>query len=194
MFVVPARPTGYLVSGPCARAGFGDRDAEAQAQPEERSRMRLTHLCDMHLVFDENPILVRPYGGEDGSSFGQGGGTVSGERLRGTARWVNLPHRRGDGAMLPHIRGAITTPDGAAVLFAMRGRTVWRQTAEGVLGNQLLSVLFESEDARHRWLNDAVCVLEGTVIPPVPSRPRPESPVVMRVYVCENELLPPLED
>ena len=57
--------------------------------------------------------------------------------------------------MLPDIRRVITTPDGATFLFTMRGRTVWRATAEGVVGNQLLSVLFETEDEGHRWLNDA---------------------------------------
>lgn len=156
---------------------------------EESTDMRLTHLCDMRLAFEDDPILVRPYGGEDGSSFGQGGGTVTGERLGGTARWVNVPQRRGDGAMLPNIRGVITTPDGANVLFTMRGRTVWRATAEGVVGNQLLSVLFETEDEGHRWLNDAVCVLEGAVAPPMPGRPRPQAPRGMRVYVCENDLM-----
>ena len=149
--------------------------------------MRLTHLCDMELAFDDNPVLVRPYGGEEGTAFGQGSGTVMGERLRGTARWDNFAHRRADGSMLPNLRGAITTEDGATILFTMRGRTIGLDTAEGRAGNQLVWVLFEAEDERYRWLSDALCVMEGKVHPNV-GRNRGHLGRA-RVYLCVNELL-----
>lgn len=181
-----ARPADYLLINPNAVACVPFRRGP---RVKECSPMRLVHLCDMRLAFDDVPVLVRPYGGEEGTSFGQGGGTVEGDRLHGTARWVNLPHRRSDGAMLPNIHGVITTPDGASILFRMRGRTVWRATRAGITGNQVLGVLFETEDERHRWLNDAVCVLEGMVLPPGSGRPLPISPTGMRVYACENDLM-----
>lgn len=129
--------------------------------------MRLEPICEMELVYDEIPILaakfalVRPFGGEEGKGYGMGGGAVRGERLSGEAHWVNHPHRRSDGAMLPDAHGVIRTDDGASVLFQLRGRTFFE---EGT-GKQLLSVLFDADDARYRWLSDAYCVLEGVVDP-----------------------------
>lgn len=149
--------------------------------------MRLTHLCDMALTFEADPVLVRPYGGEEGTAFGSGGGTVSGERVRGTVRWVNHPHRRSDGVMLPDMHGAITTDDGATILFVQQGRTVFGPTAEGVVGNQVLWVLFETADARYRWLNDSVCVQEGKVHPQI-AQGRGHLGQA-RIYTCVNELL-----
>ncbi|HEV7127374.1 MAG TPA: DUF3237 family protein [Ktedonobacterales bacterium] len=149
--------------------------------------MRLTYLCDIELTFEDDPVLVRPFGGEEGTAFGQGEGTVSGERVRGTVRWSNHAHRRSDGAMLPDLRGVIATEDGATILFAQQGRTVWSETPEGRVGSQLLWVLFETEDARYRWLNDAFCVQEGKVAFPI-ARGRGHLGSA-RIYECVNELL-----
>lgn len=148
--------------------------------------MRLTYLCDAEMAFESAPVLVRPYGGEEGTSFGQGGGTFSGESLRGTVRWVSLPHRRSDGNMLPDIRGVLTTEDGATITFSMRGRTVFTDGPRGLTGSQLLQVLFEAQDEQYRWLNNAVCVSEARVniqagMPIMVSR--------ARVYICESDLL-----
>lgn len=154
--------------------------------------MRLTHLCDIIMAHDGPPTLVRSFGGEEGAVYGTGGGAVTGDRLRGAVRWTNHAHRRSDGVMLPDMQGVITTDEGAKVWFSMRGRTVWVTTPQGPLGNQMLLVLFEAEDERYRWLNDAVCMLEGTVDL---QRPRPEGGTIpqhggpARVYVCVNEQL-----
>lgn len=149
--------------------------------------MRLTNLCDIALTYETSPLLVRPYGGEEGTAFGEGGGTVSGERLRGSVRWVNHPHRRSDGVMLPDLHGAIITDDGATILFTQQGRTSWVETAQGHAGNQLLWVLFETEDARYRWLNDTLCVQEGLVHPQI-GQGRGHLGQA-RIYACVNELL-----
>jgi hypothetical protein len=55
--------------------------------------------------------LIRPYGGEKGTGYGGGDGMVTGPQLNGTLRWVNHPHRRGDGAMLPNAHGVVQTHD-----------------------------------------------------------------------------------
>jgi hypothetical protein len=149
--------------------------------------MRLAHLCDIELTFEADPVMVRPYGGEEGTAFGQGGGSVSGERVRGSVRWVNHPHRRSDGAMLPDLHGAITTDDGATILFVQQGRTSWVETTSGRAGNQVLWVLFETDDARYRWLNDALCVQEGKVHPQI-GQGRGHLGQA-RIYVCVNELV-----
>lgn len=125
--------------------------------------MHLDFLGEMELVyrdssFGEKFILATPYGGEEGSGYGEGEGSLKGERINGTLRWVNHPHRRSDGSMLPDAHGVIKTVDGAIVLFAMQGRTVW----VGETGRQLLSVTFESHE-RYKWLNNTYCVLEGAI-------------------------------
>ena len=145
--------------------------------------MRLEHLCDLELIYRELPgldtkfVLVQPYGSEEGTGYGEGDGQVSGVQLNGTLRWVNHPHRRSDGSMLPDAHGVILTDDRAMVLFSLQGRTMF----VGAQGQQLLRVLFETEAERYRWLNSALCVLEGQI----------EASLMRmraRVYVCVGEL------
>lgn len=145
--------------------------------------MQLEHVCDMEFVFQEAPVLgqkfllIRPYGGEEGKGYGEGDGTVTGTKLNGKLRWVNHPHRRSDGAMLPDVHGVILTDDGATVMFNLQGRTFF----EGKTGKQLLLTNFEAEDERYLWLNSALCVLEGVI---------DAERLIMRarVYACVHEL------
>ena len=126
--------------------------------------MRLEHLCDFVGVFSGVSTMVRPAGGE-GVGFSEGEGRFSGERLSGVARWANFPRVRADGAARPDMRGAITTPDGATVLFSFSGLMRWEETPAGRAGNQLFHVTFMADDIRYQWLNDAVCVMEGKLDP-----------------------------
>lgn len=147
--------------------------------------MRLDYLCDMDLTYRSQSsgklVLVRPYGSEEGAGYGEGKGTVSGDRLRGTAIWANSPRRRSDGAMLPDVHGVIQTDDGAHVLFSLHGRTMWIDSGENRRGRQNLVVMFEAEDERYRWLNDTLCVLEGVIEPKTMN-------MRSRIYLCVNEL------
>lgn len=144
--------------------------------------MRLEPLCDMELVYREEKIygggftMVRPYGGEEGSAYGEGDGTVNGARLKGKMRWVNHPHRRNDGVMLPNVHGVIVTDDGAKIIFSLEGRTVFK----GENGFQLLNVVFEAEDERYLWLNNTLCVLEGII----------NQTMKAKVYECIHEMQP----
>ena len=60
--------------------------------------MQLEYICDMELVYRQEPLyagkfmLVRPYGGEEGTGYGEGDGSVSGPRIQGSLRWVNPPY------------------------------------------------------------------------------------------------------
>ena len=127
--------------------------------------MQLEYICEMELVYREEPLynakflLVRPYGGEEGTGYGEGDGSVTGSRIQGKLRWVNHPHRRSDGIMLPDAHGIIVTNDNALILFTLQGRTVFDQSQ----GKQLLSVIFEAEAEPYRWLNESLCVLEGLI-------------------------------
>jgi hypothetical protein len=145
--------------------------------------MVLEHLCDMELAYRGPFELVQPYGGEEGSGYGAGDGTVTGDKIAGQVSWVNHPRRRSDGRMLPDSGGLIRTDDGGRVIFRMQGRTVFRVNEKGEeKGGQLLSILFESADERYLWLNDAVCVIEG-VIDAQAMR------MNAKVYACVNELI-----
>lgn len=147
--------------------------------------MRLDYLCDMRISLDESQALAKPYHGEEGALFVLGGGTVTGERLRGVARCANHAHRRNDGAMLPDIDGVITTDDGASIVFRMHGLTTWQPTPQGPQGDQVSWISFATDAERYRWLNDARCVLEGAV-QLVPGR---GASGPCRVYICVNEML-----
>jgi hypothetical protein len=142
--------------------------------------MRLENLCDMDLGYTTEFFLVQPYGGEEGTAYGEGDGTVTGKRLSGNVRWSNHPHRRSDGSMLPNTRGVIETPQGAYVIFDLEGRTTWSE--DGSRGGQNLVVTFEAEDESYRWLNSVLCVGEG-IIDPEKMRAQ------IRVYTCVNERL-----
>ena len=75
--------------------------------------MRLEPLGELHLAYGERGFaLVRPYGTEEGSGYGTGAGTITGERVRGTVSWLNAPRRRSDVVMLPHCHGLIDTDEG----------------------------------------------------------------------------------
>ena len=144
--------------------------------------MQLEYICDLELVYREEPLyhgkflLVRPYDGEDGTGYGEGDGTVTGPRIQGSLRWVNHPHRRSDGAMLPDAHGVIVTNDDAVILFTLQGRTVFEQNQ----GTQLLSVIFESEAESYLWLNKTFCVLEGLI---------ESERMRARVYACQSDLV-----
>ncbi len=145
--------------------------------------MRLERVGELELVyrdssFGEKFLLARPYGGESGVGYGEGDGSIQGERIQGKLRWVNHPRRRGDGSMLPDAHGVIRTGDGAIVFFTLQGRTVWVNE----MGRQLLSVEFESGDDRYKWLNNTYCILEGK-IDPVALK------MTAQVYSCVSDLL-----
>ena len=146
--------------------------------------MRLEHLCDLELSYRREPLydaplkMVAPYGTLEGDLYGEGDATFRGARLSGTARWVNHAHRRGDGVNLPDVRGIIRTDDEAFVLFTLQGRTL---PAQDDKRRQLLSVLFETEAEPYRWLNTAVCVLEGIISPETFA-------MSARIYTCVHEL------
>ncbi len=146
--------------------------------------MQLDYICDMELVYqkvslyNDKFLLVRPYGGEEGSGYGEGDGSVTGPRIQGSLRWVNHPHRRSDGTMLPDAHGVIVTHDNAIIMFTFQGRTVFEQNQ----GKQLLGVIFETEAESYRWLNATFCVLEG-LIDSEKLRMR------ARIYACRSDIV-----
>jgi hypothetical protein len=131
--------------------------------------VRLKHLCELDLAYrldddflDDGFDLVQPYGTEEGTGYGEGDGVVSGERLRGSIRWSNRPHRRSDRIMMPNLYGSIHTDDDAVVLMTIRGYAVPVQDGERrrIAGQ----VGFEAEAESYRWMNRSLFVAEGTIV------------------------------
>jgi hypothetical protein len=145
--------------------------------------MQLEYICEMELVYREESlyadkfIMVRPFGGEEGTGYGEGDGNVTGARINGSLRWVNHPHRRSDGTMLPDAHGVIVTRDNAIILFTFMGTTVF----EHEHGRQLLSVIFEAEAEEYLWLNTTFCVLEGLI-------DSEKLQMRARVFACRSDL------
>jgi len=146
--------------------------------------MRLEYVCDMELVYREAPVyggkvvLVRPYGSAKGTGYGEGDGRVTGPKVCGTVRWVNHPQRRSDGIMVPDAHGVIVTDDHAVIMFTLQGRTSFEHDT----GKQVLTTIFEADDARYRWLNTTMCVLEGVINAERLS-------MRTRIYACLHELV-----
>jgi hypothetical protein len=124
------------------------------------ARVILDPVCSVDLRYEGDFHLVRPYGNESGTGWGRGDGTVTGQGVSGSYAWSNHPHRRGDGSMLPNVRGVVTTIDGAEVMLEFTGRTSFDENG---VGHQSLFVLFEAEHPSYTWLNDLICVGEGRI-------------------------------
>ncbi|HEY1389430.1 MAG TPA: hypothetical protein VGF38_12875 [Ktedonobacterales bacterium] len=112
--------------------------------------MRLDYLCDMQISLNESQALAKPYGNGEGSLFVLGSGIIEGKRLHGTVRCVNHARRRSDGVMLPDLHGVITTNDGVAILFHLRGLTTWMQAPDGPKGNLVSWLTFETDAEEYR--------------------------------------------
>jgi hypothetical protein len=124
--------------------------------------MKLEFLFDIELDYAGGFAVLAPYGEREGSGYGSGGGSVSGERVNGTLRWSNHPRRREDGVLMPDAHGLIDTDDGARILFHFSG---YSHPIEGAptLRKVVSPGTFESDDDRYRWLNDVVVMAEGTI-------------------------------
>lgn len=124
--------------------------------------MQLEFLFEMELDYEGGFFVMAPYGEREGSGYGDGGGRVFGDRLSGSVRWSNHPHRREDGVLVPDAHGVIETDDGARILFHLGG---YSHPIEGSpkLRGIVSPGTFASDDERYRWLNDVIAIGEGLI-------------------------------
>ncbi len=124
--------------------------------------MRLEFLLEMELGYEGGFFVMAPYGEREGSGYGDGSGWVAGDRVNGSVRWSNHPHRREDGVLVPDAHGVITTADGARILFHLTG---YSHPVEGSpkLRTIVSPASFETDDDRYRWLNDVIAIGEGVI-------------------------------
>jgi hypothetical protein len=124
--------------------------------------MRLEHLFDLELRYEGEYVVVRPYGGLDGVGYASGSGRATGPRVEGQVRFSNNPRVRGDGVLLADLAGAITTDDDARIVFTLSG--LGRKDANGRSFSVALAMTLESDDERYAWINEALCVADGSVV------------------------------
>jgi hypothetical protein len=123
--------------------------------------MRLDPLYRMIFKYSHGWSVALTSGSREGQHFFLAKGRCEG-RITGSMQGANHPAQRGDGTFCPDFHGAISTDDGAAVLFHLGG--CGRVHPEGA--RQIVSwVTHITDDRRFRWLNDVVCVGTGEVRP-----------------------------
>ncbi len=124
--------------------------------------MRLEHLFDLDLRYEGEYVVVRPYGGLDGVGYASGAGRATGPRVEGSVRFSNNPRVRGDGVLLADLAGAITTDDGARIVFSLMG--LGRRDDNRRSFSVALAMTLESDDDRYVWVNEALCIAEARVV------------------------------
>src|SRR5207249_3170513 len=95
--------------------------------------------------------------GAGGQLFGTMEGEVTGERLRGTLKLVNLAPRRADNVNLPTLRGLLTTDEGATAFVEINGMALLRPSDDARVF--VTSLTFRTGDTRYAWLNTVFAVL-----------------------------------
>jgi hypothetical protein len=63
--------------------------------------------------------------------------------------------------LLPALDGAITTDDGARLVFSSTG--LGRKEKGGRRFRAALAMTLESDDERYAWVNESLCVADATV-------------------------------
>jgi hypothetical protein len=124
--------------------------------------MRLEHLFDLDLRYEGEYVLVRPYGGLDGVGYASGRGRATGPKVRGDVRFSNHPRVRGDGVLLADLDGAISTEDGAQIVFSLSG--LGRRDPNGRSFAATLAMTLESDAEQYAWMNEALCIARASVV------------------------------
>lgn len=138
--------------------------------------MNLTPLCEMEMHYTWIDYVDYGAGGQ---YVGILEGTVTGDRLRGTLKSVNVPARRPDNVNCPAFRGIIATEDGAKIYFEFNGIALLRPEDKARVFTTSLSL--RTGDARYAWVNNVVGAVEGILNTTTEK-------AVVRAFVCENAL------
>lgn len=124
--------------------------------------MQIEHIFDLDLRYEGEYVVVRPYGGKDGTGYAAGTGRATGPRVEGDVRFSNNPRVRGDGVLLADLAGSIATDDGARLVFSITG--LGRKDEKEGRFTVALAMTLESDDERYAWVNEALCVADARVV------------------------------
>ena len=138
--------------------------------------MNLTPLCELEMRYTWIEYVDYGVGRQ---YVGTLEGTVSGDRLRGTLKSVNVPAKRPDNVNCPAFRGIITTEDGARIYFEFNGIALLRPEDRARVFTTSLSL--RTGDARYAWVDNVVGAVEGIINTTTDK-------AIVRAFVCENAL------
>ncbi|HEX9531446.1 MAG TPA: DUF3237 family protein [bacterium] len=153
--------------------------AERLRVPE--GAVRLDYLFDIDMRYVGETVDLRPHGDGIGEWFGVLEGAIRGPRLTGRLRWANHSRQREDGVWCPDAHGVVTTDDGAQILMTMRGYNIPAKVS-GERGSVVATCTFSSSEAKYRWLNNVIAVVEGT-------RDPERNETRLKAYACVNETI-----
>ena len=105
--------------------------------------------------------LLEGESGSEGHYFFVAEGEVSGQ-ISGRLHGANHPRSRVDKAALPNVQGAITTDDGATIIFDWRG---FARPYPPERRQIVISATHVCGAERYAWLNDVVCGGTGEIRP-----------------------------
>ena len=138
--------------------------------------MKLAPICEMQLHYTWIDYVDYGVGGQ---YVGTLEGSVTGDRLKGTVKSVNVPAKRPDNVNCPAFRGIIYTEDGAKIYFEFNGIALLRPEDNARVFTTALSL--RSGDARYAWVNDTVGAVEGILNTTTDQ-------MIVRANACQNEL------
>ncbi len=138
--------------------------------------MKLTPICEMTMHYTWLDYVDYGVGGQ---YVGTLEGAVTGDRLRGTLKSVNIPTKRPDNVNCPTVRGIIVTDEGAKIYFEFNGIALLRPEDKARVFTTSLSL--RTGDARYAWVNTIVGAVEGILNTTTEQ-------LLLRAFACENEL------
>jgi hypothetical protein len=138
--------------------------------------MKLTPICEMTMRYTWIDFVDYGVGGQ---YVGTLEGTVTGDRLRGSLKCVNVPAKRPDNVNCPTVRGIIVTEEGAKIYFEFDGISLLRTEDNARVFTTALSL--RTGDARYAWVNNTVGAVEGILNTTTDQ-------LLLRAFACENEL------
>lgn len=136
---------------------------------------KLEHLFDAELRYDPDVGLIVTDEGREGAHIGNGGGSVTGERISGTIRWsfytndcayvfvqAGLEPPPGQHLCTTNPGGVIETEDGAKIWFDARGYGLRGFDANAPHKWSLTMALqLSTDDERYSWLNQTLSIWVG---------------------------------
>jgi hypothetical protein len=135
--------------------------SRAEARSGGTQEVRLERLFDVRLQHAEG-VEVAPLGEREGQLIGGGTGTVDGAKIKGqVVRWSNFERTLTEGLCALQVPAEIRTDDGAEIKFEALGNALVPDKAQPNKWINAMTLRFQTDDARYRWLNTTLGVWEG---------------------------------
>jgi hypothetical protein len=154
--------------------------------------MRLEHLFDGDLIYDDKGHWVAPFHEGEYMGYAEATGHIAGERISGDVRCLNHPRQLSKAPAdfyLPDYHGFISTEDGTTILWRFTGYNIFEPDVPPTyLGRAVMASTFAADDDRYEWMNQTFAIVEAVCTGPLDERdPRTERWQI-RAFECVNDL------